>query len=77
MKQSIVIYIIHDQLALLDTGAEINVIEADTLAKITSYTRNYRKRMSVATSAGKGLLPLYLNTISILVLLHEKIAWTQ
>tara|TARA_A100001015_G_C14434496_1_gene498009 strand:- start:123 stop:425 length:303 start_codon:yes stop_codon:yes gene_type:complete len=31
--------IIHDQLALLDTGAEINVIEVNTLAKITSFTR--------------------------------------
>ena len=36
--------IIHNQLALLDTGAEINVIEDDTLAKIkTTYTRNYRQ----------------------------------
>ena len=48
--------IVHNQLALLDTGAEINVIEAKTLAKIKKHSRNYRERVSVATSAGNDVV---------------------
>ena len=56
--------IIHNQLALLDTGAEINVIEDDTLVKIkTTYTRNYRQKQPNVQGNLMYMAKRYLVTI--------------